>query len=387
VPEIVSLHEGKDTLYDECMGYLRSKMLFADDICPIFLASIGCHIANEYQLKSGTSIYSYKGLPEDLCLHVAIIAPAGFSKGHTFKLFLHPKFGIIPFPAKISGKVTEAGYVGTIKENGLVPGMAERYSHGIIAFNEISNLFITSQSQHSGELLNQVLESLSERHVNKKLASGEIDFDTYLTLWGGTNPGRFDFSGGMERRFAFVARAWSEEDLELLKKDRKEKRGEKVDYSKSNELRRSFELLKRQFEVEKVSFEAGMMEYVFESSDSHLRMQIMERALIGKNVLEWHGERELKIPFSEGNKRFIDNIREMYEKVAFGTDISLLMNVIGQGGKSRGELWNMFRRFGYTFEKFETLLETCLKLSLIGVKVNTSKEGIEKTFFKRSMKG
>jgi len=384
--DMISLHEGEKGLNDECMGYLRTKMLFADELCPLFLASIGCHIANEYQLKSGNVVHSYKGIKEDLCFHIAIISPSGFSKGHVFQLFLNRSYGISPHIAKIAGKVTEAGYVGTIKESGYIPGLASKYSHGILAFNEISNLLITSESQHSGELINQVQESLTERHIHKSLASGEIDFDTYLTLWGASQPGRFDFSGGLGRRLGFVTKAWTKEDMLALKKDRRERKEKKVDYSEGLNIRHKLELLKQQFEVERVLFEDKVMEYVCEVSESHLDMGLMEKALIGKNVLDWEGEKELRIRYSENNKSFLDLMSSMKQKVSMGTNISLMMNVVSDRGSSRGELWNMFRRFGYTFEKFEELLELCLKLNLLGVNVKRTNEGVEKTFFKKSLK-
>jgi len=341
-------------------------MLFADELCPPFLASVGCHIANEYQRKSKNYIFSYKGLPEDICLHIVIVSPAGFSKSYLFKLFLNKEFGIVPIRSKIAGKLTEAGFVGTVKEGALLQGLASAYRDGIIAFNEISNLFLAEESSHSKELVNQVMECLTERHINKRLGSGEIDYDTYLTMWGGIQPARFDFSGGLGRRFLFVGRVWLEDDIETLKKERVKRRA-KVDYTRAKEIRHSLNNLKIQFEVDEIRWEDRLIKNLLEIADSHLQMNLFEKALIGKNVIDWDGEKILKIKNTEDNLKFVKMLRNMQDYVALGSDICLLMSLLKEQRKqTRDTLWNYFRRFGYTYEKFDNLLQNCLKMGLIG---------------------
>ena len=216
-------------LWDRIHLHLSKRMLFAYEICPPMTASIGGHLADIHQadprdIPNGHDcpFYFFKGQVEILNIPVDIISPAGLSKSHTFKQFFEKKSGICPIRAKYSGLITEAGFVG--REN---PGMedptlgdAHDYRNGFLLFNEISNLLITNNQSHSGNLVNQVMEALSERRVTKRTGGLNLSYATHVTIWGGTQPRRFDLSQGLGRRFVHVTKAWTPADVYQFKDER-----------------------------------------------------------------------------------------------------------------------------------------------------------------------
>jgi len=301
-----------------------------------------------------------------LRLNITMVAPPGLSKSYAMRKFFHSTQGIVPFPFKYRGKITEAGFVGTVKQQEIIYGDAYYYAKGFLAFNEITNLFLASQTEHSGELLNQLMEALSEGHISKRLSTGEIDYDTSVTIWGGVQPRRFDFSQGLSRRFLFVARKWTEEDLEELKAVRG-RRHTKLKGNRNN-LLKDIEAVYEDFDVRMLHKSDSLHKYLMKVCDSHLQMTLIERALIGKEVFDSYSRERLVLELTNENRKLIDNIIEMQNMTAVGSDISLLLTHLDSNSyKTYNELFNTFRRYGYTLENFASLMERAVAISAVKV--------------------
>lgn len=367
-------------LYSRLMEYLKERMLFADELAPALLSSIGGHIANIYHQKE--PFVFKRGIPEDtLKIYVAIIAPTRLSKSYAMKLLISKRYGFVPVLSKFRGKITEAKFTGTRAPNGdIVYGDAYTYREGILVFNEISNLFEAQKQLHSSELINQVMESYSENHVNKGLGLVEIDYDTSITIWGATQFSRFDFSQGLAPRFLFVAKKWEQADFEALKKLRLEDdENGKGDYEsvkgEVEKLRTELNNLKQQFSVKQVRWNKDMLLYLYGKTDSHWQMQNMERVLIGKETLDGGLGEILRIQNTDENKRIVDLLLDYQRKVSFGAEYALLLDLMTADKEYRlRDLWNTYRKFGYTFTKFYSLLQTALKDGLIHAEMRAFKD-------------
>ena len=357
-------------LYKDIMEHLSRRMMFHEELGPPPICSIGAMIANLRQRDN--PFHWVGGNAEDLGLNLTFVAPSGLAKSHSMKQFLGRRFGICPLHSVFTGKITEAGFVGTIKEDSPVFGLAFEYREGIVAFNEISNLFMTQQQDHSTELINQVMEALTERQIHKRLASGAIHYDTWVTIWGGIQPARFDFSQGLGRRFCFVARSWTQKDLDSLKDlrlDRSEKTA--IDETEVRDLRDRILQCREKFAPKEVQWQGDILKEIKTMCDSHLQMQMVERVLIGKETLDQYDLDVLTIQDTQENKDIISMMLSMQKMVAEGSDISLLINVL-QDSPTRtlsiSQLWDRFRIFNYNLGGLQELLTSARKLRVVEIR-------------------
>lgn len=366
---------GLDTtgLYDEIMAHLKRKkrMLFVDDLAPPAICSIGSLIANLRQREE--PFHFVAGDDEDLGLNLTYVAPSGLSKSHAMKQFMARKTGLLPhgvIKSAFRGKITEPGYVGTIKDGEHKFGDAYRFAEGILGFNEITNLFL--ENQQDATLVNQVMESLTERHLSKSLAGAEpLEYDTWVTVWGGVQPKRFDFSQGLARRFFFVSRNWTFNDLKLLK-DRRNDRGRdnRIDMKEVEDIRRSIAKAVKSFAANDVQWDDKIYKHVYDKTESHLDQYLVEKILIGREVIDQYENDVIVIRNDNVNRGLVKMSIQMQEMVSEGSDISLMVNVMeGHNGGpiNSTQLWHDFRRFSYQLDTFRELLETCRKLRVIKV--------------------
>jgi hypothetical protein len=315
--------------------------------------------------------YFHEGQQETIALPVCIVSPSGFSKSFLMAQFFHRDTGICPFHSRFEGMITEAGFIARERAGGEVDmGDAYVYRDGFLLFNEISNILITGRQKHSGNLVNQVLEALSERTVHKRTGGVDIGYDTNLTIWGGIQPARFDFASGLGRRFIYVTRAWTQSDIDLLVESRLKERlsGEQsvmVNMKEVKYLREELERLWKFISVEDVVWQPEMIRYIRSKIIGHLDLQNFERVLIGKEIINQGMNRKITIDYTEQNRKLIDNVAEMFRTVSEGSDIALMIGVVGDKEVSLPALWKMFRRFSYSYSKFMGLLKLCSDLKLI----------------------
>lgn len=364
-------------LYKRIMEHMRRRMLFVDDLAPGPLCSIGSVIANHKQANE--PFHWVMGDDEDLGINITLVAPSGFAKSHTMKQFIHKEKGIAPFKSTFRGKITEAGFVGTIsKEGEQLFGDAFQYSEGILAFNEIANLFYTQQQEHSSELINQVMEALTERRISKRLSNGVVDYPTLVTIWGGIQPRRFDFSQGLGRRFLFVCRNWTAEDMRAFKLLRRNRDDIiRLDIEEVRELRNDIAEAYQQFNASEVKWNGSILRFIEDKCESHLQMQLLEKAIIGKEVLDQYDKDTVVIRDNDENRATIELFAKMQSMVAEGSDVSLMINILQSKAEERitvGELWELFRAYNYTLSGFQDLLTTCTRLKVVNCTFQGSRQ-------------
>jgi len=201
------------SLLSLCMDELKYRKIgFVNEFAPFFIASTGCHLFNLRNKKD--NIHLESGLMKDKRLHVMFVAPPGFSKSFWIKQFLKGDtclYANTSLKKGFQGLMTEAGWVGTIKfitnaegetESKEFRGAAWRYRDGIIGIEEFSVLSDYFEGR-SGALDNAILTSLDDGSCYKSLAAGEMKYETNVSVFGGTQPTRFNLSSGLGRRFLF----------------------------------------------------------------------------------------------------------------------------------------------------------------------------------------
>ena len=242
--ETTPLEDIKMAIGDDLLNYVSD---YLDDlgvvnhqkIIPLYFSSLGAHIMNLLNVgcavDGGSFCPFYKHLDtgcgrygreskspnfltkfnmhQDLRAHIMYVAPSGYSKNFFMDMFMDPKYGFLvgtSLPFRKPKSLTEAAYTGTLgggdkdKRGEPVYGLAKYYCSGILGITEFSSLTNMSDTTHSSNLMNFMLEGLETGEIDKFLGQGNIHYYTYHTLWGATQPGyRFDLSSGMGRRLNF----------------------------------------------------------------------------------------------------------------------------------------------------------------------------------------
>jgi hypothetical protein len=378
-------------LFQRILWHMERRLLFAGELCPPLIASLGGHMADLHQARKNDipdagecPFYFDRGSVEVLNIPINIIAPAGFSKSFMMKQFFEKDKGVCPIRSHYSANITEAAYSGREMPDGSVTeGLAYKFRNGFLLFNEISNIMIVGGTTHSGTLVNQVMESLSERHISKDTGNMSLYYPTYVTIWGGIQPARLNLTQGLGRRFLHVSRVWTPADIQLFKDEReKEKLSDKSYSINTREVRHLRKELTKVFhnsQIEKVTWEGDMYGYLKNITIGHLDQQMFERVLIGKEYLNQATETtNLKIKKTPENKAFVLQLANMNKIVAEGGDLSLLIATIDNRRLTRTELWTDFQRFGYNFGQFKDVLDMGVeKLKLIKSQYNQSTRATE----------
>lgn len=365
--------DSTDGNWDYVFNHLSTRLLFSEDLISPFLCSVGAHIANLKQKEDEGGPFFFVGRqPDDLRVNVTVVAPSGFSKSHTMKCFIG-KFGVLPydvFKCSFRGKLTEAGFIGTITGEGdVIYGDAYDFSEGFLAFNEITNIFLAGNQEHSAEMVNQVMEALSEGRVSKRLARGLIDYPTSVTIWGGVQFRRYDFSQGLARRFLFVSRGWKAEDVDRLKDSRFKVEDRNIEDLQREvlESRERIRHIYENFRIKEIAFSDKTVKHIKEIASTHLDTSLFQKCLIGREIWEKHTDSFVEIKMTKENKKLLHTFRDMLSRVAEGSDLAALKIELEQfgGEATRNQLWQVFRKYSYTLDTFTALIERGMKNQII----------------------
>ena len=369
------------------MEYLEEKMLWADEIAAPFLCSTGAHIANLRQQEmfinpkpeSRAPFWYEKKVATTLNLPILSIAPSGLSKSYAMKFFLKVgrRSGILPWKTKMGGKITEAGFVGTVipGEDGAVvkKRLASDYNQGIVGWDEASHIFHKSLVDKNTELINSMMSSITEGYVSKDLSGGEVAYPTCLTPWYAAQPGRFDMTGGLGRRVGFSFRPWRPADMLKLKYAMDEVTHE--NWEDVNDEREQIAFLindaKEKFNPSGVSYPQATKDWLNKVCHSHMDKGTLRKFLIGRVVLEDPEADTLILSLNEERKTMLLKMHEDIWKIADGIDCHTIMDLIP--GSSRDEpvaidaLWRDFTivNMGVDRSTFNEILQRCVRNGLV----------------------
>jgi len=380
-------------LAERCLIHLSTRMLFHEDFMPL-AASVGGHLADLQQAMpaeddehgipggKGMPFYFKKRQPASLVIPVCLVQPAGYGKSMSMKQWFG-RYGICPINYMTEGSLTEASFVAKQDGKEVQWGTAWLVKDGFCIFNEISNVFIASATKHSGGLSNQVMEALSERHVCKSTV--KVEYDTNITIWGGVQPGRFDFQAkaGAGRRFIYIAKRWTDEEIQLLKQDELNELLNPDEYPPINtaevmQLRKEMRgLLDNGCIEKKPKWDESLARFIYSNNvtKTHLDADMLVRAMIGVAYLNHEpGDKQLKIENTPFMRLMLDKIIRSSRMVAEGGDVSLLMSTIGEDTMTYSQIWTMFNRFQYQLEDFNSLLNKAHRNKIINKEFSKSRQ-------------
>jgi len=210
------------TLMDMVLDEMKSRQAYLSELyTPFYVCSYAMHAFN--LLNQTDHIYwENKHLP-NMRMHLIFVAPPGGMKSYFMSNMGEPQYGIFSgckIQMGFKQSMTESGLIGTIRTFDDVSyeteGIAKTYKNGILIVDEFSAITNAFKVSYNNQMDSQMLALLDHGRIYKDLAGGSIEYQSNLTLWGGVQPARFDFTSGMGRRIIFLLYLPTHHDNERL---------------------------------------------------------------------------------------------------------------------------------------------------------------------------
>ena len=369
------------TLYGACNNWMTTRKVgFIDMVLPFYLSAACCHIINLENKKR--EFYFEHGQPADMRLHVFITAPPGYMKSFILKRFLdrqNSMFGQTSIKTAFMGQTTEAGFVGTIQladgEPVQQPGMAYDFMDHILGIDEFSALTNTMTTDHSKNLDNALLTALDSGYLIKRLAAGELRYETHLTLWAGSQPARFNLSSGLGRRFLFIYFVPTTYQQAQMRTFRRQGRGVVNDAKTADAVYHlTDKFVTSAATINEISYDDGIYTALDALDVPHYEEPLYEKMALGYSL----ATQPITPSFTV---RLSDKISEMWQlehdwrfKIKSGAQESQVMQFIVESpGIDESTLKVKLMDFGMTFADVSASVDLLYRQRRIGI-INDSKD-------------
>lgn len=320
---------------------MHSRQVYlADTYTPPYVCSYAAHCFN--LLNQDKKIYwEGKRIP-GMRLNVMFIAPPGFMKSFYLDnmgadencgMFINTgiHFGV-------EQTLSEAGLIGTFGNFGDKPveleGAANTYADGIMMIDEFSGVTNAMKATYNNQLDSQLLNILDHGRVNKRLASGKIEYKTRMTLWGGIQPARYDFTSGLGRRVWFMLFLPTKQDNLRLIKIKKLMRNIRVEPEAMTKIRDTIDLWRKSLNIiEHVEFDDEIVDLYEELGVFSYDTGLYDRFLLGYHLAVHGADKEVVITGED--KIAIDMIKQEHRwrsDIIKGIPLVHVERMIAMGG-------------------------------------------------------
>ncbi len=286
-------------LYKEILEIFKERRFIKTDlIIPLYICSIGNHMFNFVNKHREKPILTEGDLPMDVRLHIFMVTIPGFGKTYTINQFGGKANGLLKDTDIETGKIasiTSSGMVGSIKStpdgNTVVNrGVLQRKANAILMSDEFSNVTTGAKTAHSLNLIDDLLTALDTGEMNKDQSGGALEYDTWSTVWGATQTGRFDLKSGLIRRFVFVVYMPDAGDVYKLRMMRRESKNLKTNLQKLLEFKLGLNARKKEIEenLKEVVFTEEFYDWINEFYSMHYEDALYERIILGYWLMKSH---------------------------------------------------------------------------------------------------
>ena len=325
------------TIYKEALNILTKRgVKFVEKFTPKLLCSYATHIANleNHERK----FYLEHDRVPDLRLHIMLVAPPGFYKSTCMKQLMHPDYGLLytnDVPMRFEGFSTESGMIGSLERSGKtterVPGLFEEFKTGIVGIEEFFAITQSMSQSHSSHLEPALNQALLDGDVRKRLRGGVIEYETSLTMWGGTQTTRFEVAGGLVRRI--LAEIWTPTDAE--KNELKQALRQGINLSLNPKILEDFRSTVHKFTqdmkiIKEITYTDNLFDYVQEAP--HYRIPTLLKLALGYALLNEPIDRKFIVDVNSEVKKMVDDT-EHDRKVLIGDpEGDMIISIINDHG-------------------------------------------------------
>lgn len=198
-------------VYDDIMNELKARGVYmCERFAPFYICSYAVHAFN--LMNQRRHIYWEGGMLTNMRAHVLFVAPRGYMKTYYGRNMVADEWAIFKgckIGTNREQSMTEAGLVGTFENQMGIsgvekPGIAKVSKNNIIFIDEFKAVSEALKNPINNQMEPQLLSALDDGHVVKRLASGKIEYQTFLTTWGGVQPASYDLASGLGRRLVYI---------------------------------------------------------------------------------------------------------------------------------------------------------------------------------------
>ena len=368
-------------LYEAANKWMSERKIgFIDMMLPFYMSAACCHVINLENKKR--EFYFEHGQPADMRLHVFITAPPGYMKSFVLKRFLDRQNSLLgqsSIKTAFMGQTTEAGFVGTIQlvdgEPVQQPGMAYDFMDHILGIDEFSALTNTMTTDHSKNLDNALLTALDSGYLIKRLAAGELRYETHLTLWAGSQPARFNLSSGLGRRFLFIYFVPNTKQQTQMRQFRREGKGimgSKAATDLVYHLTDKFTTNAQH--INEISYSDSIYNTLDEIEVPHYEEPLYEKLALGYSLATQPITSSFTVRMTSSIKRLWQLENDWRFKIKSGAQESQVMQfIIESPGVEENALKNKLLDFGMSFAETSALVDVLYRQRRIGI-INDSKD-------------
>ncbi len=322
-------------MYEMVMAEVEDRNIYKGEIyAPFFICSYATHCFNIVNQKK--EIYwESKRLP-NMRLHLNFVAPPGFMKSFYMEQMGGGKYGILNGTGIDIGyeqTLSEAGLVGTIRNDGtgeVVYGAAALYDKGFMLVDEFSGLTNAMKAQYNNQMDTQLLAVLDHGRVRKRLSSGSLEYETYMTLWAGVQPARFDLTSGLGRRLCYLLFLPTRTDNDMLMESIHESRNLKPDVRELERLRGQIrDWNQRLLEIRRLEFDDSIFELYKEIGLFSFESNHFDRLILGYHLAMNPIEKNVVVSAKDrGVREIVQREKTWRDSIIMGIDYVQMMKII-----------------------------------------------------------
>ena len=363
------------SLYKASHSWMTQRNIgFIDLMLPFYMSAVCCHALNLENRRR--EFYFEHGQPADLRMHIFLAAPPGYMKTFIMKRFLDRRnslFGRSAIKTAFVGSMTEAGYVGTINmidgQPVQVPGCAYDFMDHVLGIDEFSALSNMMQMEHSKNLDNALLTSLDSGYLIKRLAAGEIRYETHLTLFAGSQPARFNLTSGLGRRFVFIYFVPSSVQQQQMKKFRRLGKGTQGTKPLDDVVfNLTDKLVKAVKDVQSISYNDSIYKALDALDVPHYEEPLYEKIALGYSLATKPITKDLVISCSDAIKQMWELQQDWRFKIKSGAqEAQVIQFIIESPGIEEAALKTKLLDFGMNFSETAISIDQLYKQRRIGI--------------------
>jgi len=263
----------------------------------------------------------------------------GFGKTYLLNQFMSKYNGLLKDSAVNVGKIgslTSSGLVGSVKSTPdgqtiVNKGVLQKKADYILGSDEFSNITTSSKAAHSANLINDLLSAFDDGEMHKDQSGGGIEYETFATVWGATQPGRYELKAGLPRRFAFVIYMPDISDVYKFRKIRQESQNVKLNVKRILEYR--VNLAERYKDIKEVltriEFSDEWYKWIHKRFATHYEDMIYERILLGYWLMKIESiPQTLILGLNDEVEKIIDQQLDARLQIAKGIEKIKIMEVL-----------------------------------------------------------
>lgn len=352
---------------------------------PPYICSYAVHAFNI--MNQGRKVYwESKALP-NMRMHIIFVAPPGYMKTYYLRqmgMDDYSIFGSCKFTMNVKQNIGEAGLVGTYVNQGgrsvIREGEAQKNSSGFILVDEFSGMTDALKQSYNAQFDTQLLAALDHGHISKSMAGGDIEYDTYFTLWGGVQPVRYELSKGMGRRMCFLLNLPDEELKRTLRRAVWDSKNKRPEPERAKELNEQINAWVQSLNIiENINYDESIFKMYEKLDVEPYEISGYDRIILGYHLAKFGADKDMILDVDD--KPLYDMLMRQYQwrkDITKGPDliqISNLIRVYGEevGGEvyiTRKMLNNSCTQLQMSIEQVQTKLDEMKRYDIIRVEAS-----------------